>query len=155
MSGFVAGGVAASTPHVITNDGFWPDIDLTDVRNAQRINSSVTDARVETALVNAMLTANRELAHRKLRYQAEGHTNLDAVPADEIGGRSILAILYTRAVYSAVSAEIAERYRSFDATNSGAAKAEEEEPTVDDYRRDSRFAIRDLLGISRTTVELL
>ncbi|OLU22468.1 head completion/stabilization protein [Pseudomonas sp. PA15(2017)] len=155
MSAFVAGSVAAPFQHLITNDGFWPDIDIADLRDAQRINSNVTDARLETAVVNAMVTANRELVARKLRYQAQGHTSLEAVPADQIGERSILAILYQRAIYSATSAELAERYRSFDATNSGAAKAEEETPTIDDYRRDSRFALRDLLGVSRTTVELL
>lgn len=153
MSAFIAGGVAA--PLTLSNDGFWPDIDLADLRDAQRIASSVTNGRLETAVVAAMISVNRELSTRKLRYQAEGHTHLDAVPADKIAERSVLTILYERAVYSAASAEVAERYRSFDATNSGAAKAEEEEPTVDDYRRDSRFAIRDLLGISRTTVELL
>lgn len=153
MSGFVANGVAA--PLTLTNDGFWPDIDLSDLRESQRIEAAVTNARLETAVVNAMITANRELRARKLRYQAEGHTNLEAVPTDEIGGLSILATLYKRAIYSAVSAEIAERYRSYDATNSGSGKAEEETPTIDDYRRDSRFALRDLLGVSRTTVELL
>lgn len=153
MSAFIAGGVAA--PLTLTNDGFWPDIDLADLRDAQRIASSVTNGRLETAVVAAMISVNRELSTRKLRYQAEGHNHLDAVPAEKIAELSVLTHLYRRAVYSAASAEVAERYRSFDATNSGAAKAEEEEPTVDDYRRDSRFAIRDLLGISRTTVELL
>ncbi|MGH8369197.1 MAG: head completion/stabilization protein, partial [Pseudomonas sp.] len=27
--------------------------------------------------------------------------------------------------------------------------------TIDDYRRDLRWAVRDFLGISRTTVELI
>jgi hypothetical protein len=77
------------------------------------------------------------------------------VPAEKIQDESELVHTYRRAIYSTASAEIAERYRTYSATNTGAAKGEEEEQSADDYRRDARFAIRDLLGISRATVVLL
>ena len=46
-------------------------------------------------------------------------------------------------------------YRSYDSTNSGNNNAEELTPTIDDYRRDLRWAVRDFLGINRSTVELI
>jgi hypothetical protein len=62
---------------------------------------------------------------------------------------------YRRAVYSTAGAELAERYRGFDATGSGNANADQLTPTIDEYRRDARWAISDILGLGRTTVELI
>ncbi|MBS7660569.1 head completion/stabilization protein [Pseudomonas lalucatii] len=153
MSGFVAGG--APQAFTLSNDGFWPDVDADALRAALRIDASVTNARLEVAAVAAVLSVNRELKAPKLAWQAEGHATLAAVPADQVNGQSELLALYRRAVYCTTAAEVAERYRSFDATNSGEAKADELAPSADEYRRDARFAIRDLLGVSRTTVELI
>lgn len=153
MSGFV--GNAPAQPFTLTNDGFWPDIDAAHLRERQRIGSNVTNARLEEAAVAAMISVNRELRTLKLRYMAEGADTLAEVPADQINNESELVHTYRRAIYSEASAEVAERYRNYSATEAGAAKGEAEELTADDYRRDKRFAIRDLLGISRTTVELL
>jgi hypothetical protein len=55
----------------------------------------------------------------------------------------------------AAGAEVCERYRNYSATNTGNNKADELIPTIDDYRRDLRWAVRDFLGISRITVELI
>ena len=153
MSGFVAS--APAPAFTLTNDGFWPDIDANHLRERQRIGGNVTNARLEEATVAAIISVNRELYTLKLRYMATGAETLATVQADQIQGESALVHTYRRAIYSTASAEIAERYRTYSATNSGAAKGEEEEQSADDYRRDARFAIRDLLGISRATVVLL
>ncbi|MDF2073200.1 head completion/stabilization protein [Pseudomonas mendocina] len=153
MSGFVAS--APAPAFTLTNDGFWPDIDANHLRERQRIGGDVSNPRLEEAAVAAIISVNRELYSLKLRYMAQGHDTLSAVPADQIQAESALIHIYRRAIYSTASAEVAERYRTYSATNSGAAKAEEEDQSADDYRRDARFAIRDLLGISRSTVVLL
>lgn len=153
MSGFVAS--APAQPFTLTNDEFWPDIDANHLRERQRIGGNVSAPRLEEAAVAAMISVNRELRKLKLRYQAMGHAALEDVPAEQIQGKSELVHTYLRAVYCTVSAEVAERYRTYSSTNTGTAKGEEEEQSADDYRRDARFAIRDLLGINRTTVELL
>ncbi|QNH04432.1 head completion/stabilization protein [Pseudomonas sp. B11D7D] len=153
MSGFVAS--APAPAFTLTNDGFWPDIDANHLRERQRIGGNVTNARLEEAAVAAMISVNRELRTLKLRYMAQGADTLKDVPAEKIQDVSELVHTYNRAIYSTASAEVAERYRTYSATNTGAAKGEEEEQSADDYRRDARFAIRDLLGISRATVVLL
>lgn len=153
MSGFVAGGPSA--PFNLVNDGFWPDIDANELRAAQRIDSTITNARLEMAIVNAMLSVNGDLVHRRAEWIAAGHATLADVPSLKVNDVSGLVHAYNRAVYSAVSAEVAERYRSFDATNSGEKKAAEEVDSIAEYRRDQRWAVRDLLGIGRTTVELI
>lgn len=154
MSGFIAGG-GTPAAHEISNDGFWPDIDGQLLRAAMRLDASVTDARLEVATVNAMIEANRELAAYRAAREAEGCADLAAVPAPQIKNESQLLHLYRRVVYSNATAELIERYRGFDATNSGEQKVSEEHSNSDELRRDARKALRTLLGVSHATVELL
>lgn len=153
MSGFVAGGAVASG-HINT-DAFWPSIDLDDVRATLRIDSSVSLPRLETATIAAAITVNRELGKWRAGQQLAGFTTLMEVPADLVNDVSEFVHLYQRAIYAAVGAEVCERYRSFDSTNTGSDKAQEISTNIDDYRRDQRWAVRDFLKQSRTTVELL
>ncbi|MCO7537810.1 head completion/stabilization protein [Pseudomonas asiatica] len=158
MSGFIAGGQVPgdSVPGShINSDPFWPSIDLDSLRATLRIDSSVTLARLETAVVAAILSVNRDLAKWRVAKQSEGFTALTEVPDVQIQGKSQLMHLYVRAVECAAGAEVCERYRGYDTTASGSKNTEEDTPTIDDYRRDQRWAIRDFLGKSRTTVELL
>ncbi|NMX78199.1 head completion/stabilization protein [Pseudomonas sp. WS 5503] len=153
MSAFVASGTVASG-HINT-DPFWPSIDLDNLRATLRIDSSVTPARLETAVIAAAINLNRELSDWRAIQQAAGYTTLDSVPGDRIEDVSVKAHLYRRAIEAATGAEVCERYRDYSATNSGNAKAEETAPTIDDYRRDLRWAVRDFLEKNRTTVELI
>ncbi|MFI8483013.1 head completion/stabilization protein [Pseudomonas sp. NPDC078700] len=153
MSGFIAGGTA--TAFTLSNDGFWPDIDADAVREAQRINSSVTNKRLEVAIVGALINVNRLLKPLKTSWQAEGYATLADVPAEQLNDASILQAQYQRAIYCATSVEVAERYRSYDTTNTGEKNAEELTTSIDELRRDARWAVSDLLGQRRTTVELI
>lgn len=152
-SGFIATGTAEA--FTLTNDGFWPDIDAEHLSASMRLDGTVSAARLEVAAVNAMLSVNRELSLLKTQYQDEGHATLADVPASQLRGVSSLLHLYRRAVYCTAGAELAERYRSYDATAAGNQRADDLTPSIDEYRRDARYAIRDLLGETHTTVELI
>jgi hypothetical protein len=154
MSGFIATGSTAET-YVFTNDGFWPDIDGATLRGAIRLDGSISDARLEVAAVNALIQVNQELRGLKASHQADGHVALADVPADRINDESCLVLLYRRAIYCTAAAELSERYRSYDSTAEGNRNAEELTSSIDEYRRDARFAIRDLLGVGHCTVELI
>lgn len=153
MSAFVASGPVDSG-HINT-DPFWPSIDLDHLRASLRIDASVTPARLETAVIAAVVNLNRELGEWRNTQLAAGYSTLDEVPGDRIKDVSVQAHLYRRAIEAGTGAEVCERYRDYSATNTGANKAEELTPNIDDYRRDLRWAIRDFLGRSRTTVELI
>lgn len=157
MSGFIANGTipASAEPHPISNDGWWPNLDGEDVRAALRLDSSISAVRLEVAVVNAMLSVNQELATYQQTQQTLGHTDLAAVPGPLIQNKTRPLHLYLRAIYCTAGAELAERYRSYDSTNEGKTNADDLTPSVDEYRRDARWAVRDLTGVSRTTVELL
>lgn len=153
MSGFVASG---TTPDAhINTDAFWPSINLEAMRAALRIDSSVTPARLETAVIAAAIGVNRELAKWRATQQAAGHATLADVPGEQINDICEFVHLYTRAIQAAAGAEVCERYRSYDSTSSGDKNAADLQINIDDYRRDQRWAIRDLLGVGRTTIELI
>ncbi|PWE46669.1 head completion/stabilization protein [Pseudomonas prosekii] len=153
MSGFVAGGKATSG-HINTN-AFWPSINLDEVRGTLRLDASVTAIRLETATVAAAISVNRELAQWRVTQQSEGYATLADVPAATVKGVSDFIHLYQRAIYAATGAEICERYRSYDTTNSGNQHAVDLTPSIDELRRDQRWAVRDFLGLGRTTVQLI
>lgn len=153
MSAFVASGPV--TGGHINTDPFWPSIDLDNLRATLRIDASVTPARLETAVIAAAINLNRELKRWKAQQQAAGYATLADVPDTKIEDVTVQAHLYRRAIEAGTGAEVCERYRDYSSTNTGSDKAEENAPTVDDYRRDLRWAVRDFLGVSRTTVELI
>lgn len=154
MSGFIANGTAGAEA-AIESDGFWPPIDPAALRQRIRLDGSIAAERLRAAVVNAVLAVNDELAAWKGQQQAAGRAQLSAVPADHVDGKSRLEQLYLRAVTCAVAAEVAERYRSYDATAAGNQRADDLSPSVDELRRDMRWAIRDLKATPRMTVELI
>lgn len=154
MSGFIANGTAGNEAE-ITNDGFWPAIDPADLRARIRLDGAVAEPRLRTAIVAAMLAANDELAAWKGQQLALGHTKLEDVPATRVDGVSRRVQLYRRVVACATAAEVAERYRTYDTTAAGNQRADDLTPSIDELRRDVRWAIRDFLGTPRMTVELI
>lgn len=154
MSGFIASGRQSNQPSgTVQNDGFYPDIDLERARAVLRLDGAVTEPRLEQACISALIETNADLA--PLREKHKEHDKLDDVPADEINGESVLLHLYRRAIYCNIGAELSERYRAYDTTAQGNQRADDLTPSIDEYRRDARFAIRDLLKKVRTTVELI
>ncbi|MDB5688553.1 MAG: head completion/stabilization protein [Sphingomonas bacterium] len=159
MSGFVFNPTAEATPTgpepIVTNDGWFPDIDPAAVRKAISVREGVLPDRLREAIVSAILSAGNDLATWAAAQQLLGHADLAAVPARVVGGESRLLALYRRAVCAFVKAELAERYRDNDLTAAGQRDVSELTVAVDELRRDARHAIRDMLGRTRTTVELL
>lgn len=139
----------------ITSSAFWPAVDLAAVRDQQRIDSTVTTPRLAGAIIEAIAFVNSELSAWRAARIAEGSATLDAVEAEQINDVSILVHRYLRAVGCTAKALLLERYRDFDSTARGDKKADVLEDPIDDLRRDARWAINDILGIGRTTVELI
>jgi len=156
MAGFVAQVPAPATPEgLLVNDGFFPDIDIDNLRAAVRLPGEITIERLSEAAVYAMDACNRELSSYRTKSQTAGYATLAEVPAASIGGESRLVMLYRRAVYSTVKADLTERYRDVDTTATGNKRADDLDPGIDEQRRNARWAVRDILGLPHSTVELI
>lgn len=150
--------VAATEPPV-ANDPWFPDMNPEDVRNACRLDGTITPARLLPALKAAMLSINAELEPYRLEQSRLGYACLADVPAPVVGGESAQVLRYQRAVHACLQADLAEAYRNLDTLPSGTGKEarvlEALAVHVDEHRRNQRWAISDLLGLRRTTVELI
>lgn len=147
-----------STPGVIENDGWFPDIALVDMRDAMRLDGTVTDARLVQAVVDAILHVNRELADWQGKHATGGIAALADVPATHINRESRLLAQYRRAVYSTAKADLIERYRDYDSTATSLTDKKsmewlDEAPGA--QRRNAQWAIADIVGRSHLTVELI
>lgn len=151
---FIAPATSA-TASIITNGSFWPDIEPDVLRQTMRLDGTVTNERLEHAVINAALQVNSDLKNWRIGNQLLGFDSLVQVPAEQINGQSIYLQLYLRAVYCLTKANLIERYSDFDSTAKGLKAGEELTDSITDLRRDARFAIRDILGESHVTVELI
>jgi hypothetical protein len=151
----------AATPgpeQPIGNDGFFPTIDMRAMREAMRLDGTVTDARLRPAIIAAMHTVNLSLAEWRVLKIFAGFNSLEEVPDSRIDGESRLLALYRRAVYSSAKADLIERYRDIDTTASALADKKHMEwldVAPADQRRNAHWAIADILGRPRVTVELI
>ncbi len=139
---------------IIENNGFFPNVSIAQLRGITRLDGTVTHERVREAAIDAIRSVNAELKPWRAQVAA-GYATLADVPADRIGGESELVSLYCRAVYHLAHADLTERYRDLDTTKSGGKKAEHLEETICTARRSARWALNDLRGIPRSTVELI
>ncbi|AOB29914.1 hypothetical protein AKI39_03235 [Bordetella sp. H567] len=141
----------------ITNDGWWPDFDLATARQTMRLDGTVTDERLHHALAGAILEVNMDgpVQAWATARAAEGKTKLEDVSAPQVDGVSRLVYLYRRAIYSFATADLIERYVDYDTTASGIKRSELQQCSPDEHRRNGRWAARQLVGASRSTVELI
>lgn len=152
------GGTPATPPaddgEPLRNDGFWPDIDLAWLRATTRLTGNVTAERLRTNAIEAVLDVNQQLASWKTQQVAAGYSSAaDIGPV--LAGHSATVHRYFRAVASTVQADIAERYRDWDNTRAGDYRGQGENESADDFRRNARWAVADILGKPRNIVDLL
>ena len=142
-------GSTSPNPAIVENDGWFPDIDLIHMRDAMRLDGTVTNPRLTQAIVEAIIHVNQELVGWKATQQAAGTTSMDAVPAPSVNRESTFVIHYRRAVYSTAKADLIERYRDIDTTASSLADKKSmdwQHDAPEDQRRNAHWAIADILG---------
>ncbi|MEX0738182.1 MAG: head completion/stabilization protein [Pseudohongiella sp.] len=153
MSLIAAGGT--TEPVTITNAPFFPDLQLQEFRDSMRLDGTVPDGRAVHALEAAMFDVNRSLSAFMQAQQDLAFQSLEDVPDADWQPMGTNVRLYLRAVWCLAKANLIERYRDYDSTGKGHDKAEAMDITGDDLRRDAAWAISDIRGVNRTTVELI
>lgn len=158
MSGFISSPAPAATPPGTEVDfgPFWPKVDVNHFRDSQRIGgTAIPDTRLIDALTGAALAVDHDLSAWRAAQEAAGAAELNDVAQPQIGADKRLVLLWRRAVYSFATADLAETHRDVTATGTGQARAPEQDNRADDHRRNGLHAIREILGVNRTAVELI
>jgi len=140
---------------VVKNDGWFPDISLSDMRAAMRLDGTVTLERLKDAAIAAIIYVNNDLQNWKSGKVQDGANSLADIPAQTINDESILLINYRRAVHCMAKADLIERYRDYDTTGEGNKKAEWLDSSADEQRRNAHWAIADLTNRRHLTVEII
>lgn len=141
----------------VSAGAWWPTIDLAALRDAMRLDGAITPQRLLPAVQEAVATTAELLAAWALARQDEGRTSLAAVPALQVDGESVHVQRFRRAVYCHAKANLIERYSDYDTTGRARKDDQEEsrETQAEQYRRDATWAVRDILGTTRVSVELI
>ncbi len=167
MSGFgtIAGGECLGSvipPVDVTSEeevaaDWYPAVNLDRLRLDQRIGTRqiVTPERLRDAVRAALLSIDNQLGAWSATQTLAGHASLADVPAKKIDGESRLVIAFHRAVGALTKVELIERHRDLDTTTGGDRDAGTLDPTIGELHRDAIHAIRDILGRTRTDIELL
>lgn len=141
----------------VSAGAWWPEIDLATLRDAVRLDGTITPARLLTAVQEAVAATVAQLDAWAQIRKDEGHESLSAVPALTVDGESVNVQRFRRAVYCHAKATLIERYSDYDTTGRERRKDQDEarEDQAEHHRRDATWAVRDILGASRLTVELI
>ncbi|MTC47887.1 head protein [Providencia sp. wls1922] len=143
------------TDEVFHSGDFFPDIHALDYQKFMLTDGKLTPERLKHAITNAIIEINRELSAWRQSQIEKGYASMDQIPAEFVNAESELVLLYRRAVYSQTKANLTERYRDVDTTNSGEKKAEGLGTTIDELWRDVQWAIQRIKGESHNIVELI
>lgn len=139
----------------IAGDGFWPAVDLVRLREVGRVTTIVTEIALREAAIGAIIAVGRELSPWRAARAVEGKITLAAIDPVEIDGRLKLEHLYIRAITAETAAQLLETRQEVGASAQGRDRADDAEVPAPDWRRMATLAIRDIVGVGRTAVELI
>ncbi|WJV27685.1 MULTISPECIES: head completion/stabilization protein [Pseudomonas] len=139
----------------IENDGFWPNLSVSEFQKGYRLPAEFLGELLTDALTIAMFEVNTDLAKLKARWQAVGIANVATADPMLLPERALQAGLYKRAAYCRAKASALQQFatvtRRESAENTG-KEAPEREST---FLAFSQQAVRALQGRSRITAALL
>lgn len=139
----------------IENNGFFPNVSTAPFVEEYRIPSDIPAETIKSHIVSAMFAINFQLREFKTEQIELGNNTLTAVPADHIGGVNEKVHLYKRAVFCEAKSEILKETQTVSRTKDAENLAKSAEETEDKYREWAADAVRQLIGQSRVTVEVL
>ena len=148
MSGFVANTPAADEADI--ENVFWPAISPATLRDIFSIKQDVNPAKLSHLITMAIITTNDELKTLTISHKESG---IDS--SDDLEDSTRLNHLYNHAIYSTVMVSVIDNSRDYDATASGREDTDDIEKAMDTQRTNAAIAIRSILGLSRSNVELI
>src|SRR5690606_5758215 len=139
----------------INNHPFFPAVELAEFRSTMRVDNVATAQRARHALYTAMLDVNGRLTDWMLDQLSNGYETLASVPERPGQPPGARAARYLLAVDKRDMASPTERNSVDDTSGQGNNRADDLTENIDDLRRAASWAITDITGRPRSTVELI
>lgn len=139
----------------ITNDGFWPDLGVSEFQKGYRLPAEYLVDLLADGITNAMGEVNRDLAKRKAAWQAAGIDNVETADPQVLQERAFYVATYKRAVYCRAKAYLLQQFATVTRRESAANMAKEAPETHEAFLAFSQQAVRLIQGRGRITAVLL
>lgn len=139
----------------IENDGFWPDLSLSEFQKEQRLPAEYLVELLADALNTAVVEVNTDLAKCKARWQANGVTRVESADSTVLPERAFQARLYKRAVYCRAKASLLPQFVTVTRRESAENTGKEAPERAETFLAFSQQAVRALQGRGRITAALL
>jgi hypothetical protein len=142
----------------IENDGFWPNLSVSEFQKGYRLPAEFLGDLLTDALAIAMVEVNKDLAAAKAALQDSGISNLASVAGVETPatwGFAHKAMLYKRAVYCRAKASALQQFATVTRRESAENTGKEAPEREDTFLAFSQSAVRALQGRGRITAALL
>ncbi|MFK8259675.1 head completion/stabilization protein [Erwinia sp. AnSW2-5] len=134
----------------LTNNGFWPDLNLADFQRSRAIPADVDAGTVAEALLAATGEVNSLLDGIQVKHQGNGYAVAQDVPGARMGEQNQLCAQYKKAVYARAKADLLGEFASVGRRESH--PGQESEETRNGLLAESSIAIRLIKGLKRATV---
>ena len=142
----------------IDNDGFWPDLSVSEFQKGYRLPGEYLGEMLAADLKTAMVEVNTDLSRVKAKLQAAGISNLEAAagvttPAEWAYAYKV--VLYKRAVYCRAKASLLTQFATVNRRESAENLGKELPERSETFLAFSQQAVRLLQGRGRITAALL
>ncbi|MDG9666735.1 head completion/stabilization protein [Hahella sp. CR1] len=140
----------------LTNDGFFPDLSLSEFQRVYRIPAEYHGDMVAAHVRQAMLDINFSLAMRKAEWLSSGVASLAEANGEQLDGHNVLVLYYLRAVSCRAKASLLNAFATMNRRAQAENLAKESDEAEQSLLSDSVRALRRLLGAATgITAELL
>ncbi|QLG95756.1 head completion/stabilization protein [Pseudomonas yamanorum] len=139
----------------IENDGFWPDLSLSEFQKEYRLPAEYLEELLVNSLSIAMVEVNDDLAKCKAKWQAFGITNIETADSTLLPERAFKAKLYKRAVYCRTKGNSLPQFATVTRRESAENTGKEAPERRETFLEFSQQAVRALQGRGRITAVLL
>ena len=139
----------------IPNDGFWPDLGVSEFQAKYRLPAEYLVELLVDGLSTAMGEVNHDLAKRKREWQAAGIDNVETADPQLLPERVFHAATYKRAVYCRAKAQLLPQFATVNRRAEAENIAKESPETREQFLSFSQQAVRLLQGRGRITAVLL
>ncbi|WP_339495591.1 head completion/stabilization protein [Pseudomonas sp. RA_105y_Pfl2_P56] len=139
----------------IENDGFWPNLSVSEFQKGYRLPAEYLVEMLVTDLNTAMIEVNRDLAKRKSQWQNVGVTTVESADTKVLPERTFHAATYKRAVYCRAKASLLTQFATVNRRESAENIGKELPERGETFLEFSQQAVRVLQGRGRITAVLL
>ncbi|WOZ76052.1 head completion/stabilization protein [Kosakonia sacchari] len=134
----------------LTNDGFWPDLNLADFQAQRSLPPDMDASTIASALLAAVMEVNADLSPVAIKHQAAGHQHAADVPGPVMDGVNGLCAQYTKAVFARAKADLLGEMATIGRRETH--PGQESEETRAGLLAESSVTIRHMKGLKRATV---